>query len=987
MSKQKIHILIGLAVIALVSIMAVFLKDTDFLKSDLVSSGSTIDTSAAFTDYGIGLTSLAFKYGTIVKNEAGEHEFYGVIAGNPESKFIRFNLTKLKLEQELPVPAKSVWKMHEHKGKIYFGTVYPGRLMEYSPTERTLKVLGTLPAVNEYIWELAIDDNNIYMGTYSGDPYRYEFATGKMISLGHHSEAKYSRCITVLNGKVYIGYGGARRDTKDPIMEIVELDMKTGIAKNILPPEYRWLGIPAQLNAAGGKIIFASGSTKMLEYTPETGVWRYLFNGGNIFGAPATGSGTDTFSGYAGALFQYTKNASKPLKRVSSYAAAASIVNNEKILLVTADGSILEQDFTGKTISASNLADYGVEGVTTQPFSIAAYKGKVALAEVRMRIFDTLLGQSMLKEVPGEPKVIEFVKDTLYTANYTSTDVWRYDQNALALDSTDDYNSIEKFRAFTIASAQTRPKDIAVKGEKLLIGTEPNYAAYGGAMTFYNTETKEKYTSVNIVQDHTINVVAFDRNNSDIAYLGSSAAGGTGATNLPQNAHVVKWDIKEKKVLFDIIPEIPASGYNYNNIDIVSKGNKVYVLTSRSTLFVLDSTTGAILSTKTGTGMNNMMITSDGTIYTTGTNGFGTLSEDTLTQNIIKSNFGVTYHLFTEDLFNGDIYMINGRNLWKFDSKKYKQIITGTVDSNDNQNTAITENTNTNSTSQTNTNSGSTLDTNLNTNTNLPNLNTNSSNTNINSVILSNSNGNFNLNTNTVAVNPPVQVTLNTGSGSNGGGSTYTPPQQSQNTTINSNQNLKSSTSQAITFTDISNNFAADAIVKLAEMGIVQGRSQGRFEPNETLNRAEAVKLAVKTFMPEENEQNFLTSFKGLHSSYSYVYFPDVLTNVWYAGFIGIAKEKNIVEGTSKGTFEPARNVTRAEFLKIVMNSTDKQSFRLYNYRDQGFFTDIPENAWFENNVFNAAQLSIIDARAKFEPERPITRAEAAKILFKAKSL
>lgn len=186
----------------------------------------------------------------------------------------------------------------------------------------------------------------------------------------------------------------------------------------------------------------------------------------------------------------------------------------------------------------------------------------------------------------------------------------------------------------------------------------------------------------------------------------------------------------------------------------------------------------------------------------------------------------------------------------------------------------------------------------------------------------------------------------------------------------------------SVTFTDINAHFAKVDIAILAAKGIIEGRSSGRFEPNETLNRAEAVKLAVKAFYSNKESTDFIEQFQSLHPTYGYLYFKDVVINSWYAGYIGIAKEQGIISGTSEGNFEPTRSVTRAEFLKIVLSAGKKTSEDLIITK--GVFTDVPSNSWFAAYVSDAARLGIIEKREKFEPMKPITRGEAAKILSKS---
>ncbi|MDD4530515.1 MAG: S-layer homology domain-containing protein, partial [Candidatus Gracilibacteria bacterium] len=102
---------------------------------------------------------------------------------------------------------------------------------------------------------------------------------------------------------------------------------------------------------------------------------------------------------------------------------------------------------------------------------------------------------------------------------------------------------------------------------------------------------------------------------------------------------------------------------------------------------------------------------------------------------------------------------------------------------------------------------------------------------------------------------------------------------------------------------------------------------------------------------------------------------------------------KGVIGGYDDKTFRPNNNVTRAEFLKMVMRGLDVSTGD-YTSTD---FSDVTES-WMIPYIMEAKKLGIVNGQdivdnktkksvAIFRPNDSITRAEAIKILLKAKGI
>ena len=90
-----------------------------------------------------------------------------------------------------------------------------------------------------------------------------------------------------------------------------------------------------------------------------------------------------------------------------------------------------------------------------------------------------------------------------------------------------------------------------------------------------------------------------------------------------------------------------------------------------------------------------------------------------------------------------------------------------------------------------------------------------------------------------------------------------------------------------------------------------------------------------------------------------------------------------LINGTPQGNFEPQRQITRAEFTKLVLLS------HCYEYSQidakKPIFTDLTANSWEARVAHKAYELGIINGfeDGTFKAEQLITKAEALKILLR----
>ena len=161
-----------------------------------------------------------------------------------------------------------------------------------------------------------------------------------------------------------------------------------------------------------------------------------------------------------------------------------------------------------------------------------------------------------------------------------------------------------------------------------------------------------------------------------------------------------------------------------------------------------------------------------------------------------------------------------------------------------------------------------------------------------------------------------------------------------------------------------------EAIETLYAKGIVNGRAQNVYAPDEKVTRAEFVSLIVRSLGRENVSYN---------SS-----FEDITSVDWYADSIETALSLGLI---SKDTnFRPNDSITREEMAKIIVGASDLKGkvdlpaeFAL-NFADTDAISD-----WANDFVSKAVHLNLLkgDELGKFNPKNNLTRAESAMVIYR----
>lgn len=223
------------------------------------------------------------------------------------------------------------------------------------------------------------------------------------------------------------------------------------------------------------------------------------------------------------------------------------------------------------------------------------------------------------------------------------------------------------------------------------------------------------------------------------------------------------------------------------------------------------------------------------------------------------------------------------------------------------------------------------------------------------------------------AVQNVLKVTSSGGGSSTGGGPSSGGASSGSGSGLpfqrpNTNVTAITDSVQKKTFSDMDNHWSKEAVEAMAELNIINGFEDGSFKPDKKVTRAEFSKMiAVMLGLQEGNEHQF----------------SDVDTNSWYAPYVSMTAEAGIVLG-SNGEFMPDEDIMRQDAAVILYRAlknkdelADEQPEA--GYKDAEYISDYAKDA-----VENLTKRGVLTgADGAFNPKNPMTRGEAATMLYR----
>ena len=204
------------------------------------------------------------------------------------------------------------------------------------------------------------------------------------------------------------------------------------------------------------------------------------------------------------------------------------------------------------------------------------------------------------------------------------------------------------------------------------------------------------------------------------------------------------------------------------------------------------------------------------------------------------------------------------------------------------------------------------------------------------------------------------------GSGGRGGSSVISIPPSAvvPNTESNANKNK---------FKDIETvEWAKESILSLAKAGIIDGKTEDMFFPNDFITREEFVKILVNAL--------------DIYDSDAECEFADVSADKWFYRYVATAASKNIVKGINGGAFGVGADITRQDMAVIIARAVENYAGNLNADVKNEKFADGADVAEYAKNAVEYLHSNGLvqgNENNEFKPAEKTTRAEAAVIIYK----
>ena len=177
--------------------------------------------------------------------------------------------------------------------------------------------------------------------------------------------------------------------------------------------------------------------------------------------------------------------------------------------------------------------------------------------------------------------------------------------------------------------------------------------------------------------------------------------------------------------------------------------------------------------------------------------------------------------------------------------------------------------------------------------------------------------------------------------------------------------------SSELPFDDVPNKWFKNAVTTVYNEGIMQGKSDTKFDPNANITRAEVVTAFARVACA-----NISGKGKSLP-------FTDTKTGKWYSDSVGWAAECGIINGRGDGRFSPSDLITRAELAAIIVNFVKYMELELPDDPKIDSFTDADTFAkWSQKPIEAVRKTGLMQGvNGKFNPKGNASRAEIAQVI------
>ncbi|MFC4557993.1 WD40 repeat domain-containing protein [Virgibacillus kekensis] len=606
----------------------------------------------------------------------GEEYIYAVANGNPASLSVVNAHTGERVKTFSLPGAHNSWGLTvAPNGTLYIASGRNANMYQWVPGSESITTYRTPIKDESYIWTVRADEEGlIYGGTYpSGKVFQFNPKDNTFRDYGQLIEGiKYTRSVAVGKGKVYAGLGTPAH--------LVELDTVTGDKKEIqLPEEYQDQKFVYDLSYEGN-LLFArlTPANDTLVYDVVQEEWIDTIKNTTAIGDIVSPRGPENKVYIRKDEFIYSYDlrthelVSTGVQFINGVSASRSfgwihLENSDypgrSLVSMTSRGEIFiynPQNGNHKTLHGD------VQGQPTDIQSLSkGPDGRIYiggyLSPQGMGVYNPETGE--LKQLNGMSQIegMGSHNGKLYMGTYPGANIFAYDPT----EPWNYGNNPRKLFSLDNTHSQDRPFAFESAGDKLAIGTVPDYGQLGGALTFYDPGTDQFDVHRNVVENQSIIELKYK---DGLIYGTTSIWGGYGIDPTETEAKMFIWDVEKGEKVWEGVP-VPGE----EAVSAVTFDNEGYLwgLTAGH-VFKFDPVTREIMKVKeifyheSGSMYyhgRDLVFDEDGYLYGATLGKVFKINPDTLKVDILAENAS----LLTQDS-KGDIYFSRGTELFKYDT-------------------------------------------------------------------------------------------------------------------------------------------------------------------------------------------------------------------------------------------------------------------------------------------------------------------------------
>lgn len=506
----------------------------------------------------IGRTDLVTGYTiqAMAADPSGRHLYIGVLqkAGGPQPNLYRWDVA------DLARPAVAIGRIADRDvrdmavapdGAVFAvggGSPTAPALWQYDPDTGEVTSLGVPDPSSTLARAVAATNDTVFFGggsTLGGGGsasraslYAYDRATGGFANItpAEMIPDPSMRELAIVGERLVAGSAGGTEPAKMAVMDLADLSRYT----------------LATLTGKVTKMYAASGDS--LYYATETSIEALSLAGGTVAPVPFAGPALGEIWGVE--------------------------VRAGKILAVSGYGFVAEIDPAGGDVTTTDLVEAGAEADPQTVMGIAAGGGFAYVGGngtiARHAIGRRRSGGPTYLRVPGEAKDAEVLGGVLYTGQYNSQGIWRYDPR-----SGDDARQVAAF-----PGQQNRPLDTCWDPQnRLLLVAVQSDTEGGGALWTYDPATGASTNYPNPIDS--VQLLRAVATRDGVAYLGGDNAQKTG----PRGT-VVAFDPVAGRELWRL-----ETGQEYGIGSLAVHGHHLYGMALKGGFFVVDLRRRALVHT------------------------------------------------------------------------------------------------------------------------------------------------------------------------------------------------------------------------------------------------------------------------------------------------------------------------------------------------------------------------------------------------------